>query len=129
MCWLLHTFEYQDQLYEIAVRVKRQYLPAEIELIDFTHERYPGTEMPYNFASDVIIHEDGAKRASHIYMNHPLRWSSYTFYQASFAENDTMSMFQVVRNPAQWMPYVACLIASIGMLYQFGVRMFFRRGS
>ena len=30
-------------------------------------------------------------------MNHPLRYKGYTFYQASFANNDLTSIFQVVK--------------------------------
>jgi|TARA_B110000037_G_scaffold223120_1_gene302353 hypothetical protein len=116
------TFVYQNREYEIALRFKRAYLPSQIELLDFKHDRYPGTEIPFNFSSKVnIIGEtSGDERSTLIYMNHPLRYAGYTFFQASFAENDTMSMFQVVKNPGRLIPYVACAIISIGLLYQFG---------
>jgi hypothetical protein len=115
------TFTYQDRTYEIAIRPKRAYLPAHIELVKFSHDRYPGTEIPVNFSSDVRIIEANAAdpRSTLIYMNHPLRYAGYTFYQASFGNNDTMSMFQVVRNPGRWVPYIACLIITIGMTWQF----------
>ena len=34
-----------DQVWEIALRFTRHYYPFEIELIDFTHDKYPGTEI------------------------------------------------------------------------------------
>lgn len=115
------TFTYQGREYEIALRFKRTYLPSQIELLDFKHERYPGTQIPFNFSSKVNIigGSPGDERSTLIYMNHPLRYAGFTFYQASFAQNDTMSMFQVVKNPVRIIPYISCLVISIGMLYQF----------
>lgn len=115
------TFTYQDREYEIALRPTRTYLPAHIRLLDFSHDRYPGTQIPYNFSSKVQIIDDEsrAERSNLIYMNHPMRFAGFTFYQASFANNDTMSMFQVVRNPGRWVPYIACSIVTLGMLWQF----------
>jgi cytochrome c biogenesis protein ResB len=71
-----------------------------------------------------IQEPDSGKRDTLIYMNHPLRYDGLTFYQASFANNDTMSMFQVVRNPARWIPYIATVITSFGLVLQFVVSLF-----
>lgn len=115
------TFSYNGKTYEIALRYKRTYLPAQLKLLEFSHDRYPGTNIPHNFSSEVRIMEPGTDegRSTLIYMNHPLRYAGFTFYQASFGNNDTMSMFQVVRNPARWVPYIACLMITVGMIWQF----------
>lgn len=120
------SFEYRGKTYEIALRFKRSYLPGTIKLLDFEHDRYPGTEIPFNFSSQVEItdQKSGAKRSTLIYMNHPLRYADYTFYQASFGNNDTSSMFQVVKNPGRWLPYVACAVMTLGLILQFGVGLF-----
>lgn len=119
------TFSYNGRTYEIALRFTRHYLPATIQLLDFKHDRYPGTDIPFNFSSSVrILEPDSGKRDTLIYMNHPLRYDGLTFYQASFANNDTMSMFQVVRNPARWIPYIATVITSFGLVLQFIVSLF-----
>lgn len=120
------TFTYGGKTWEIALRFKRAYLPAEIELLEFRHDRYPGTQIPFNFSSDVRIHEPGTiqGREALIYMNHPLRYAGLTFYQASFADNDTKSMFQVVRNPARWVPYTASAVTTAGLLLQFIVSLY-----
>jgi hypothetical protein len=121
------TFEHEGRTWELSLRFKRAYLPAAIELIDFKHDRYPGTQIPYNFSSDVRIHEPGSNqgRDTLIYMNHPLRYAGLTFYQASFADNDTKSMFQVVRNPVRWVPYLACVITTLGLVLQFLTSLYF----
>jgi hypothetical protein len=112
-----------EQSWEVALRFTRNYYPFEIELIDFKHEKYPGTEVPFNFSSEVMVHhEDSAKdQKALIYMNHPLRYEGLTFYQASFANQDKTSIFQVVRNPGWILPYISVLLMGLGMCVQFGM--------
>ncbi len=109
--------------YELGLRYKKTYLPYTITLLEFTHDRYPGTNIPSNFASRVrVVHpQKGEEKEVMVFMNNPLRYEGLTFYQASFAKQDTASMFQVVRNPGWVVPYIACILVSIGLLYQFSV--------
>ena len=115
-----------DLSYEIALRFTRHYYPFEIELIDFKHEKYPGTEVPFNFSSEVkVTHQDSTKnQKALIYMNHPLRYEGLTFFQASFANQDKTSIFQVVRNPGWLLPYLSVLLMGLGMCAQFGMHFF-----
>lgn len=115
-----------DQSWEIALRLKRYYYPFSVELIDFSHDKYPGTDIPHNFSSQVMVyHENSAKnQKALIYMNHPLRYEGLTFYQASFANNDLTSILQIVRNPGWILPYVSVLLMGAGMLLQFGMHFF-----
>lgn len=112
-----------EQSWEIAIRFTRHYYPFEVELIDFKHDKYPGTEIPFNYSSEVMVyHNDSTKnQKALIYMNHPLRYEGLTFYQASFANQDTTSIFQVVRNPGWVLPYVSVLLMGLGMCVQFGI--------
>ena len=115
-----------SQSWEIALRFQRYYYPFEIELIDFKHDKYPGTEIPFNYSSQVMAHhQDRTKnQAALIYMNHPLRYQGLTFYQASFANKDTTSIFQVVRNPGWLLPYISVLLMGLGMSVQFAMHFF-----
>ncbi|MGB0344221.1 MAG: cytochrome c biogenesis protein ResB [Coraliomargarita sp.] len=112
-----------DQSWEIALRFKRYYHPFDIELVDFTHDRYPGTEIPYNFSSEVVVHphDSSATTKALIYMNHPLRHAGLTFYQASFSEDERTTILQVVRNPGWLLPYFSVLLMGFGMCYQFAL--------
>ena len=121
-----------DTAYELALRFKRSYHPFRIELIDFKHDKYPGTDVPYNFSSEVYVKDpNGAvKQKALIYMNHPLRYGGLTFYQASFANEDTTSIFQVVKNPGWMLPYLSVLLMGFGMTFQFGMHFlkFLKKG-
>ncbi len=109
--------------YGIGLRFKKTYLPFTLTLLDFRHDRYPGTNIPSNFASKVrLVHEQAnIDKELMIFMNNPLRYEGMTFYQASFAKQDQASMFQVVRNPGWLIPYIACTLVSLGLLWQFCV--------
>lgn len=108
--------------YALGMRYKRTYLPFTVTLLDFNHDRYPGTNIPSNFSSRVHIqHLNGEEKDVMIFMNNPLRYEGFTFFQASFAKQDTASMFQVVRNPGWLLPYIACTLVTIGLVWQFTV--------
>jgi hypothetical protein len=114
-------FSYKGREYEIAMRPTRYYKDFTVELLDFTHDRYLGTEIPKNFSSRIrlIRPETREDREVLIYMNNPLRYGGETYYQGSFEPGDTVSILQVVRNPSWLTPYIACALVSAGLLVQF----------
>lgn len=119
------SFTVDGKSYRLAIRPRRIYYPYSLFLKKFSHDIYPGTDIPKNFSS--LVHIDnkanGESRDALIYMNHPLRYAGSTFYQASFAENDTVSIFQVVQNPAWLTPYIACLLVALGLCIQFAMHL------
>lgn len=119
------TLSYEDRQYEIALRHKRHYYPFWIQLQDFSHDKYPGTEIPMNFSSDIFLKnpEDGTERPVKIYMNNPLRYEGLTFFQQSFMNEDTTSILMVVRNPVWTWPYIAVALVGLGMCVQFGTSL------
>jgi hypothetical protein len=103
------------------MRPERFYRPYSIQLIKFTHERHPGTEVPSRFASRVRLRnpQKNEDREVMISMNQPLRHAGETLYQASFANDNRTSILQVVRNPGWVLPYVACAMVGVGLIWQF----------
>jgi ResB-like family len=119
------TFSAGGRTWQLAMRPARYYKPYSVTLQKFTHEKYPGTEIPKNFASKVtLIDPDRAvDRNVLIYMNHPLRYRGETYYQAGFERDDRTSILQVVRNPSFIAPYIACIVVGVGLLVQFGYHL------
>ncbi len=119
------TVTVEGKAYEIALRFKRTYKPYTIQLLDFRHDKFVGTDKPRNFSSKVrlIDPERNVDREVLIYMNNPLRHAGETFYQASFKQGDTGTVLQVVKNPGWLIPYISCGMVTIGLLIHFGVRM------
>ena len=121
------TFEHDGKEYELALRFKRYYTPYDIELIDFKHDKFQGTEKARNFSSLVTVRDraSGAEREFNIWMNHPLRTHGKTYFQASFdPENDKATVLQVVRNPGWVTPYISCALVGLGLLIQFLTHLF-----
>jgi uncharacterized membrane protein len=56
-------------------------------------------------------------------MNQPLRYDGKAFYQASFGKADTLSVLQVVENPGWLLPYISCVVVSVGLLWHFGLTL------
>jgi hypothetical protein len=119
-------FDYAGRTWELTLRFKRYYHPFAITLLDFSHDKYPGTDIPKNFSSRIRLKTDDGRgdREVLIYMNNPLRHAGLTFYQASFEKGDTVSILQVVRNPGWVLPYVSCVMMGLGLLVQFGIHLF-----
>ena len=124
---------FNNKSFWMLLRPKRDYLEIALYLEDFSHDVYPGTTIPKNFSSDVLIKNknDEIIESVHIYMNHPLRYEGRTFYQASYAENNTVSILQVVKNPGWLFPYLSTLIMAIGLTIYFIIHLFsyLKRGS
>jgi cytochrome c biogenesis protein ResB len=118
--------EYAGRTYELSLRRERLYKPFSIQLIDFRHDVYPGTEIPKNFSSRVRVRHPGSgeDREVLIYMNNPLRYQGETFYQASFDTDNEGTILQVVRNPSWLAPYASTVMVSAGLLIQFLTHMF-----
>jgi hypothetical protein len=119
------TFSCAGRTWLIALRQARYYKPYSVTLQKFTHERYPGTEIPKDFSSRVTLTdpERAVSRDVLIYMNHPLRYRGETFYQAGFEKDDQTTILQVVRNPTFIAPYIACIVVAAGLLVQFGYHL------
>jgi hypothetical protein len=119
------TFMCGGRSWQIALRQARYYKPYSVTLQKFTHERYPGTEIPKDFSSRVTLidPERSVNRDVLIYMNHPLRYRGETFYQAGFEKDDQTTILQVVHNPTFIAPYIACIVVAAGLLVQFGYHL------
>ena len=119
------SFQAAGKACQVVLRPKRFYKPFAIQLLQFRHDRYAGTDIAKNFSSRIKLtdpakHED---RESLIFMNNPLRYRGYTFFQAGFDDNDTTTILQVAQNPSWLVPYISCALIVLGMLLQFGMHL------
>jgi hypothetical protein len=119
------SFVHDGRTYQLLLRERREYLPYALTLKKFTHDVYPGTDIPKNFSSLVHLSNPrtGEARDVLIYMNQPLRYAGKAFYQASFGKNDTLSILQVVENPGWLLPYISCVLVTAGLVVHFGISL------
>ncbi len=110
----------------LTLRPKRYYFPFSLFLKKFTHKIYAGTSIPSRFSSLIHINAPASpteNRNTLISMNHPLRFQGLTFYQASYAQNNTVSILQVVRNPSWTIPYISSFFVALGLIIHFLMRL------
>ena len=114
------------KVYELSLRFKRLYKPYSVTLIKFSHDRFVGTDMARNFSALIRLQDphNNENRQVLIKMNSPLRYGGETFYQASFDKgSDKTTILEVVDNPGWLVPYAACVIGAIGMMFHFGLAL------
>jgi hypothetical protein len=120
------AFSVGGRSFEFVLRPARLYKPMTLTLVDFRHDKYPGTEIPKNFSSRVRLQNasKGEDREVVIFMNNPLRYAGETYYQSGYDEDDPkVTILQVVRNPGWLTPYLACVLVSLGLVVQFGMHL------
>ena len=107
--------------YQLGLRLERFYKPFNLHLVEFKHDKYPGTDIPKNFSSRVRVRraDTGEDREVLIYMNNPLRYAGDTYYQASFDQDNQGTVLQVVHNPSWLTPYFSCVLVGVGLMVQF----------
>ena len=115
------TLSYNGREYRLELRNERFYKPFALHLLEFRHDKYPGTDIPKNFSSRVRLQRPatGEDREVLIYMNSPLRYNGETYYQASFDPDNQGTVLQVVRNPSWLTPYFSCVLVGAGLVVQF----------
>src|SRR5579859_3915805 len=115
------SFNLANHTYQILLRPARHYQPFSLQLLNFNHAVYQGTDIPKDFSSRVRLLRPatGEDRETLIYMNNPLRYAGETFYQAGFDPDDAGTILEVVRNPGWLTPYLSCSLMGAGMAVQF----------
>ena len=116
---------YEGRQYQMELRLRRHYKPFSLHLLEFRHDLYPGTEIPKNFSSRLVLHrsDETEKREVLIKMNNPLRYMGETFYQASFDPDNQGTILQVVHNPSWLTPYLSCILVGVGLIVQFATHL------
>ncbi len=107
---------------EIAIKYgsKRISIPFSIELNDFVLERYPGSESPSSFTSQVqVFNLDGSLvKPFSIYMNNILNYKGYRFYQSSYDPDERGTYLSV--NKDSWgtgITYFGYFILVVGIIW------------
>ena len=120
-----HTFEHEGKEYAIALRRTRYYYDYGVRLDDFRFLKYPGTEKPKDFTSDVtLLLPDGSTEPKRIFMNHPLIHDNSTFFQSGWnEETERGTRLQVVQNPGKHLPYYGVAIVGLGLCVQFAMHL------
>jgi ResB-like family len=109
-----------------ALNKKSITLPYELVLDRFKMDTDPGTQTPASFESFVTLFKgnEGSEK-HHVYMNHPLKYQDFTFYQASYfqtQEGPFGSVLSVNFDPGRFWKYLGSLLLVLGSIWHFVLR-------
>ncbi len=113
-------FEFNGLNYHLEYGMKRIKIPFYMKCNDFMLDRYPGSDMPSSYASDLQVldsanNEFGTKR---VFMNHVLDYGGYRFFQSSYDADEMGTVLSV--NHDFWgtnVSYLGYLMLFIGMIF------------
>ena len=107
------TIEYGSKIIEI---------PFSVKLRDFILERYPGSNSPSSFASEVTV-IDPSKNLEmpyRIFMNNILNYGGFRFFQSSYDKDEKGTILSV--NHDYWgtfITYIGYFIMAAGLVFNF----------
>ena len=93
-------------------------LPFSIYLKDFIVRKYPGSNKPSSYESIVIVKDPINKKEFEykIYMNHPLSYGGYTFYQMSYDMDEKGTVLSVNHDPGVIPTYIGYTLLFLGLI-------------
>ncbi len=92
-------------------------LPFSVELEEFNIHRYPGSDSPSSYESNLIIHSNAGSKRELIYMNNVLDINGYRLYQASFDTDEGGTVLSINRDVAgRRITYLGYALLLLGMI-------------
>ncbi|HKJ78330.1 MAG TPA: cytochrome c biogenesis protein CcsA, partial [Prolixibacteraceae bacterium] len=92
-------------------------LPFSIHLNDFQLERYPGSNSPSSYASEVVLRDEGLEKPFRIFMNNILKYQGYRFFQSSYDTDEKGTILSVNNDSlGTSVTYFGYLIMTLGMV-------------
>lgn len=95
-------------------------IPFSIYLADFQLERYPGSNSPSSYASEVILKDGNTEKPFRIFMNNILKYNGYRFFQSSYDHDEKGTILSVNHDKlGTSVTYFGYLVLALGMVLIF----------
>lgn len=121
--------EVDGKVWAVSLRFRETHLPYTLQLVDFRHDKFTGTTTPMNYSSTLRLEvpDSDESRDAFIKMNQPLRYDGKAFFQSGFFQQplnrNLGTIIQVADNPGAWVPYLSCVITTVGLCMHFVVSL------
>lgn len=97
-------------------------LPFELVLTNFKMDKDPGTNTPASYESFVRLFTSNGPSDHHVFMNNPLKYDGFTFYQASYSQDQQGNYSSTLSaNVDQGRPlkYLGSLLLVFGAIWHY----------
>jgi cytochrome c-type biogenesis protein CcsB len=110
------TFSHDGKNYSATFGPKPIQLPFGLYLNAFELERYPGSQSPASYASEVMVMDQGEEFPYRIFMNNVLDYRGFRFYQSSYDTDERGTVLSVNQDrPGTYITYLGYLLLTVGM--------------
>jgi len=93
-------------------------VPFAITLKDFQLDRYPGSNSPSSYASEVMVVDGETEFPFRIYMNNILSHKGYRLYQSSYDRDELGTVLSINKDkPGTYVSYAGYFLLSFGLLF------------
>lgn len=115
------------KIFQIRYGSEAVELPFAIKLNEFILERYPGSNSPSGYKSDVVLVDkaENVQKPSMVYMNNILKYKGYRFYQSSYDTDEQGTILSVNHDVAGML----VTYAGYGLMILFIIITLFNRNS
>jgi cytochrome c-type biogenesis protein CcsB len=113
-----HKLKLGDYEMQLAWGAKTMTLPFSILLNDFHLERYPGSNAPSTYSSDVKVYDKELQDTMNykIYMNNTLDYRGYRFFQSSYKTDESATILSVNKDPGRVPTYLGYFLLFTGLI-------------
>jgi cytochrome c-type biogenesis protein CcsB len=104
---------------EISYGAEPIYLPFALQLTDFQLEKYPGSDSPASYASELILidKERSVSRNVRVFMNNTLTYRGYKFFQSSYDQDERGTVLSVNADMlGTAVTYLGYFLLALGMI-------------
>ncbi len=108
----------EDYTIFLAWGADRIALPFSIKLNHFELERYPGSNSPASYASEVeVLDGENPPLPFRIFMNNVLDYGGYRFFQSSYHPDEKGSILSVNNDPGKIPTYIGYAMLILGVIW------------
>jgi len=109
--------EFDDKIVEVKYGSEEISLPFSLRLSDFVLDRYPGSNSPSGYKSNVVLIDKTSdlEKPFTIFMNNILKHKGYRFYQSSYDPDEQGTILSVNHDPAG----IMITYSGYGLLFLF----------
>ncbi|POY34886.1 cytochrome C biogenesis protein [Solitalea longa] len=111
-----YPFTYKNQAYTVTYGPRAEMLPFSLYLKKFDLERYPGSQSPASYASELTVKDAEKEFPYRVFMNNVLDHKGYRFYQSSFDTDEKGTVLSVNQDrPGSNLTYLGYFLMGLGM--------------
>lgn len=113
-------FQFAGMNFEVGYGAIPIELPFSILCRDFILDKYPGSDMPSSYASEVTVidKKNEVEHEQRIFMNNFMDYGGYRFFQSSYFPDGSGTVLSVNYDvPGTIVTYIAYLLMGIGMFW------------